>query len=123
MDYAECVERSREQLETRWDNELHMVLGMVTEAGELADAYKKALAYGKLLDDVNIREELGDILWYIQGMCNINGWTIDQIIDINVQKLIARYPQEFTTENAINRDLENERETIEQTIENDQSGR
>ena len=42
----------------------HAVYGLVTEAGELLDAIKKAKIYGQKLDKVNVVEELGDIMWY-----------------------------------------------------------
>lgn len=42
----------------------HGQLGMITEVGELADAFKRDLAYGKPVDTVNVMEECGDILWY-----------------------------------------------------------
>jgi NTP pyrophosphatase (non-canonical NTP hydrolase) len=116
MDYAECVERTRRILPTRWDNELHMVLGMLCESGELADNYKAALAYGKPLDNVNLKEELGDILWFLQGMCNINGWTLKDIMELNVNKLVTRYPDKFTVEKAMNRDLDEERRVLENGV-------
>ena len=43
----------------------HALRGIVTEVGELVDAYKKHLYYGKELDVVNIKEEIGDCFWYI----------------------------------------------------------
>ncbi len=43
----------------------HAVIGMGTEAGELLDAYKKHFAYGLPLDITNVKEEIGDIFWYI----------------------------------------------------------
>ena len=43
----------------------HALLGMVTEAGELADAIKKHVIYGKPLDKVNVMEEIADLMWYL----------------------------------------------------------
>ena len=42
----------------------HAVLGFATEAGEILDPIKKYAFYGKDLDITNIREEIGDVLWY-----------------------------------------------------------
>jgi NTP pyrophosphatase (non-canonical NTP hydrolase) len=92
-----------------------MVLGMQTEAAEIADVYKKALAYKKPIDFVNVKEELGDLMWYIANMCNIHGWNMEDILDTNIAKLEARYPEKFTEENALNRNLEKERDILEQT--------
>ena len=90
-----------------------MVLGMQTEAAEIADVYKKTIAYKKPLDFVNIKEEIGDIMWYIANLCNMNGWDLREILDGNIAKLEARYPDKFTTDKAINRNLEAEREILE----------
>ncbi|MCI4437579.1 MAG: hypothetical protein JHC33_12300 [Ignisphaera sp.] len=46
-------------------NRLHAVTGIVTELGELIDAYKRNIWYGTALDTTNVTEEVGDILWYI----------------------------------------------------------
>lgn len=94
-------------------DDLHMVLGMQTEAAEIADAYKKTIAYKKELDLVNVKEELGDILWYIANLCNIHGWDLRDIMQTNIDKLKARYPEKFTEENALNRNLDKERAILE----------
>lgn len=47
------------------DRILHGIIGVVTELGEAIDALKKSLYYGKELDIVNLKEEIGDILWYL----------------------------------------------------------
>lgn len=94
-------------------DDLHMVLGMQTEAAEIADVYKKCIAYKKPLDFVNIKEELGDLMWYIANICNMNGWDLRDIMQTNIDKLSSRYPEKFTEENAINRDIEKERFILE----------
>ena len=50
---------------TRGIRLLHAQLGLHTEGGELADALKRHLFYGKPLDPVNIAEEIGDVFWYL----------------------------------------------------------
>lgn len=45
-------------------NCLHGVTGMLTELGEVVDAYKRNIWYGTALDVTNVTEEVGDILWY-----------------------------------------------------------
>ena len=49
---------------------LHAVAGIVTEAGELQDALKKHLFYGRPLDRTNLIEELGDLMWYVALLCD-----------------------------------------------------
>lgn len=99
--------------ETSLLDDLHMVLGIQTEAAEIADVYKKHIAYGKDLDLVNVKEEIGDILWYIANLCTLKGWDLGEILQSNIDKLEIRYPEKFTNENALNRDLKEERKVLE----------
>ncbi len=92
---------------------LHGTIGVCTEAAELLDAIKKALFYGKELDMVNIHEEIGDILFYLFLVIKASGGDFNAILERNVAKLEARYPDKFTQEAAINRDLVKERKVLE----------
>jgi NTP pyrophosphatase (non-canonical NTP hydrolase) len=100
-------------------DDLHMVLGMQTEAAEIADVYKKHIAYKKELDLVNVKEELGDIMWYIANMCNMHGWDLRDIMQTNIDKLRARFPEKFTKEHAVNRNLDKERKILEGNVSQD----
>jgi NTP pyrophosphatase (non-canonical NTP hydrolase) len=60
----------------------HMLIGMITEVGELADPFKKHLVKGKEIDNVNIMEEIGDYLWYFVGWLDEMGVhmrTVDEL--------------------------------------------
>lgn len=70
---------------------LHAALGICGEAGELADAIKKAVVYGKKEDMPNILEELGDLRFYIQAVQNIYGIPEQVILQYNAEKLSKRY--------------------------------
>jgi len=158
------------------DDFYHMGRGVFTEVGELIDAFKKHHAYGKKLDVVNVKEEVGDLLWYIANVHNLLGtkmylpnltrtykerdlvnaatrlynvcnlyhstsdsepvvsdfkdiiyelesvvvafckhfkFDIYKIMDSNIDKLKVRYPEKFSSERAVNRDLDKEREVLE----------
>lgn len=110
--YTLEVKRTVAPLPTKFEDQLHMVIGISTEAGELLDAYKKALAYGKPLDIVNVGEEVGDLFWYIANLMRMLGLDFEQVLQINVDKLRARYPEKFSSEHATNRDLTREREIL-----------
>jgi NTP pyrophosphatase (non-canonical NTP hydrolase) len=92
---------------------LHSALGMQTEAAEFSDAIKKSLFYGKSLDVVNLKEELGDLLWYMAIAMDELGTDFDAEAKRVVKKLKARYPEKFTSDNALNRDLGTERQILE----------
>lgn len=111
--YGLEAKRTMSKCETPLLDDLHMVLGMQTEAAEIADVYKKNIAYGKPLDEVNIKEELGDLMWYVANLCTLNGWDLGEILQTNIDKLEIRYPEKFSNENALNRDLEKERGILE----------
>jgi NTP pyrophosphatase (non-canonical NTP hydrolase) len=86
-------------------NMTHAVLGITSEAGEIADQYKKFIAYGKALDRQNMLEEMGDCLWFLTLLAKTMGFTIDQVMDFNIAKLEARYPDlKFNADHALNRD-------------------
>lgn len=94
---------------------LHGIMGMVTEAAELMDAFKKYLIYGREIDLINIKEELRDSDWYKAIICNECGFTFEDVWETNIAKLEKRYGKTFTEEAALNRDLEKEREVLENT--------
>ena len=116
-EYIKKAERTCSKLETKELDNLHQVLGMVTEVGELADVFKKNMAYGKEIDWVNVNEELFDILWYIANFCRINNIDFEKGLETNIEKLEARYPEKFfTEERADKRDLKKERAVLENRI-------
>jgi len=91
----------------------HGAVGICTEGGELLDAYKKHLFYGKDLDTANILEECGDILFYLNAILTAHGFTFDQAMETNIKKLKARYKGgSFSNPNAINRDLKAEEDIL-----------
>lgn len=70
---------------------LHAIVGLCGEAGELADAIKKEVIYGKTPDRANIVEELGDIQWYIQFVMNMYDINPTEVFQGNADKLAKRY--------------------------------
>lgn len=92
---------------------IHSAMGLVTEAAEALDALKKHIFYGKKLDIVNFAEEIGDSQWYAAIGADACNTTLEKIQDTNIAKLEARYPEKFTKEKAINRDLKKERNILE----------
>jgi NTP pyrophosphatase (non-canonical NTP hydrolase) len=75
---------------------LHGALGIAGEAGELADAIKKAVLYNKPLDVENVKEEAGDLCWYLSIILNAVGSSFGEVMSMNHTKLEKRYPGGFT---------------------------
>lgn len=92
---------------------MHAAMGMCTEAGEFQDVLKKRLAYGKNVDFVNLMEECGDLLWYVALALDAAGYSMSTCMERNIDKLKVRYPQLFTSEAALTRDLDGERKKLE----------
>ena len=94
---------------------LHAAVGLATESGEFLDAFKKCMFYGAKADVVNLREELGDMLWYITLAANALGVTIEELMDINTRKLERRYGKTYVCARALERNLTEERKALEST--------
>ncbi|SRR6056300_595694 len=92
---------------------LHAGIGISTEAGELLDALKKHIFYGKELDRVNMAEEVGDLFWYIAIIADELGFEFESVMEKNIEKLKARYGEKFSQEKANLRDLAQERSILE----------
>ena len=82
---------------------LHAHMGISSEAGELGDCIKRHFIYGQPLDNINLVEECGDLLWYISLMLSACGSTMEQAMQENISKLKIRYPEKFTEQDALER--------------------
>lgn len=78
-------------------------LGLSGEVGEFNDMIKKWVFHEKDLDMEHAKKEAGDILWYVAMLCESFGWNMGEIMQMNVDKLKARYPDGFDVERANNR--------------------
>lgn len=92
---------------------IHATLGMASEVGELADALKKHIIYGKTLDEINVLEENGDLSWYQAIGLSAIKRTMSEALERNVAKLKVRFGDKFDTDKALNRDLTAERKALE----------
>ena len=91
---------------------LTAALGLTAEAGEFTEVVKKIVLQGKPYNEDNVfhmKRELGDICWYIAQACMALDTTFDEIIEMNVEKLEARYPggkfNVYKSENRVQGDL------------------
>lgn len=88
------------------DRLANWALGLAGEAGEVADIVKKHVYHGHELDLEELKDELGDVLWYLAGMSyDLDVW-FSEIAEGNIDKLKKRYPEGFSQERSINRDGE-----------------
>lgn len=71
----------------------HATTGIAGEGGEILDCSKKSWVYGTELDVDNLLEEMGDLLYYFTHILNMTGLTMRDIENINIEKLLKRYPE------------------------------
>lgn len=92
--YQEKAARTINQslpLDKQADHALH---GMSSEIGELHGLYQKEYQ-GHVLDEAHLKKELGDLLWFMAEYCTAMGWDFGEIAELNIKKLLARYPDGF----------------------------
>lgn len=107
--------------ETRGDIEVvsldprvfHGIVGIATEAGELAEVLVKNLEHDTPVDAINVQEELADQSWYTAILNDALNLDWEEGLQRNINKLRKRFPEKYTDENAVNRDLQAEREALE----------
>jgi len=113
--YADLMSRFT-QLEVESDADvprlLTAALGMSAEAGEFTEIVKKIFLQGKAYSEENVfhmKRELGDILWYIAQACMALDTNFREIMEMNYEKLSARYPEGafdvYRSENRVEGDL------------------
>lgn len=90
------------------ENFSYMFLNLVGEVGEFASKIAKHIRKGNLAldnndlqgqwnldDDTNaeineLKKEAGDILWQLSGLCTVMGWSLEDVAQMNLDKLAAR---------------------------------
>jgi len=86
---------------------LTAAVGMSAESGEFTEVVKKMIFQGKPVNEENLfhlKRELGDVMWYVAQACMALDTTFDEIVEMNVEKLKARYPgDEFDVHYSENR--------------------
>lgn len=87
----------------RKDMVLNGVLGLAGESGECCDIVKKFKFQGHELDKEHLKDELGDVLWYIAETCSGLGITLEECAKYNLDKLHKRYPKGFSKNKSIHR--------------------
>jgi NTP pyrophosphatase (non-canonical NTP hydrolase) len=114
-DFAQLLARMTE-LEANNDADvprlLTAALGMTAEAGEFTEVVKKIILQGKPYTEENVfhmKRELGDICWYLAQACMALDTNFREIMEMNYEKLSARYPEGafdvYRSENRVEGDL------------------
>ncbi len=101
--YQEEVKRTVNNSLTKEEKIKNFCFGLGGETGELLDLFKKHFYHGHTFDEIAIKKEIGDILWYVSNIANEYNFKLDEIMELNIEKLKQRYPNGFSKSNSINR--------------------
>lgn len=102
-EYQELAMRTKKENMTREEYLIEGCLGLAGEAGEVCDCIKKHIYQGHELDYNHVAEEISDVLWYTALTATAIGWDLNDIMEMNIEKLKKRYPEGFSVMNSINR--------------------
>jgi NTP pyrophosphatase (non-canonical NTP hydrolase) len=78
-------------------------IGLAGEAGEVCEHVKKGIFHQHGLDRDVMRKELGDVCWYLAALCTTLGLDLGDVMQANIDKLKARYPNGYSSADSINR--------------------
>ena len=107
--YSDFVASRTKELGSLKMNLLHAAVGISGEAGELLDVCKKMWVYEQSIGTLNkegkshhknLIEELGDVMFYVQMMCNHIGIELEEVVALNKEKLMKRYQQRYSDADA-----------------------
>lgn len=101
-EYQKLASRTINNKLRQKQKEYHALHGMVSEIGELHGIYQKHYQ-GHVSTDEHKKKELGDLLWFMAEYCTANKWSLEEIAQLNIDKLIARYPDGFDSEHSLHR--------------------
>ena len=88
---------------TQVETILHALHGMSAEVGEIHSIYQKSYQ-GHEVDENDLKAELGDLLWFCAEYCTAKGWDMEQIANMNIEKLRKRFPKGFSAERSLHRE-------------------
>ena len=100
-DYQRMSLRTAGEDKTKWlDNS---IMGLCGEVGECADIVKKHRFQGHELDREKLKDELSDVCWYVSLLASALDFTLEEVMNHNIEKLKKRYPNGFSKERSIHR--------------------
>lgn len=102
-EYQELAQRTRNVGLSPDDHLFNGIMGMSGEVGECADLVKKCFFQdGRDIQEA-LKDELGDVFWYLVETCTAMEWTLEEVAEHNIEKLKKRYPEGFSAERSLYR--------------------
>lgn len=78
----------------------NLVFGLCGETGEIADHLKKGVFHKHGVDKEVLKKEMGDVLWYLSALASYYDLSLDEIAQMNIEKLWVRYPNGFSCQDS-----------------------
>lgn len=100
MDFVESVRRTA-TLGSKLETLQHCCLGIGGESGEILELIKKHIYYGKPYTKEELKNEIGDVLFYLQWLSDVHGFSVYDAMSANMEKLLKRYPSGFNSTDAL----------------------
>ncbi|MFH1326864.1 MAG: nucleoside triphosphate pyrophosphohydrolase family protein [archaeon] len=94
---------AKKDFQTKEEEIMCWGLGITGEAGDIASCIKKTFIHKKDVKE-GIKENIGDMMWYTAMICNFFGWSLDDLLKENIEKLKKRFPEGFNY-GSVNRDM------------------
>lgn len=102
-EYQDKAERTINKGLTFEQVQNHALFGLCSEVGEIQSFYQKQYQ-GHMIDNQKLKLEVGDAMWFIAELCTAHGWSLNEIAEMNINKLIARYPDGFSADRSVHRE-------------------
>lgn len=102
-EYQELAARTINPRLYDYEIEQHAIHGLAGEVGELHSIYQKCYQ-GHDFDEEHAKKELGDLLWFVAEYCTAMNWELEEVMELNIEKLMKRYPDGFEDVRSINRE-------------------
>lgn len=104
-EYQNLAQRTSNPALTQEEHLLNAMLGLAGETGECCDLVKKGLYQdGREIRD-KLFDELSDVMWYIAEAAVAMGFDMDDIAEHNIAKLRRRYPEGFSADRSLHREV------------------
>jgi NTP pyrophosphatase (non-canonical NTP hydrolase) len=101
-EYQRLASRTMNYEMSKQEQTLHALFGMAGELGEIHSLHQK-IYQGHDYSEEHAKKECGDLLWFIAEYCTAHSWSLDEIMQMNIDKLKARYPDGFEAEHSLHR--------------------
>ena len=104
-EYQELARRTQNPNLTVDERRQHALYGLASEVGEIHAIFQKRYQ-GHVISRERVLDELGDLLWFVAELCDVENAFMSDVARANIEKLRQRYPEGFSAERSLHREAE-----------------